>query len=163
MRAAAVVLTLALLGPGTASAACAGLDVLSCPVGKKQLDLCLTGEGLTYSFGPKGRPELVMTDPIRKVDYQPWSGVGRSIWDAVRFFNKGVSYEVWTSLDRLDENAVWEGGVIVSKGGETLAELQCARGSVRTDLYAVYEAKLVAGQCWNREMFAWQAAPCPED
>jgi hypothetical protein len=118
-------------------------------------------DGVSYSFGPKGRPEITLTSAIRDTDYQPWSGVGRAMWDAVRFTNQGTTYEVWTSLDRMAENAGWEGGVNVLKGEELLASPTCAPGSVRGDLGDIFDAKIDAGQCWNFDSFAWQDAPCP--
>ena len=153
-------LTLALCLP-SAALACPGDLLLSCPIGKKRLELCLDDATLTYSFGPAGRPELVLPTPIRDAAYQPWSGVGRAMWDAVSFQNKDITYEVWTSFDRLDETAVWEGGVNVLRGDALQASLTCAKGSVAGDLYPVMEAKLAAGQCWNRDAHHWQDQPCP--
>ncbi len=77
-----------------------GEILLSCPIGKKQLELCLTSQSLTYSFGPRGAPEITLTDAIRDVAYSPWPGVGGYIFDSVTFTNRGTSYEVWTSLER---------------------------------------------------------------
>jgi hypothetical protein len=160
MRALVLILALTLL-PLPALAQCPGQELLSCPIGKKQLELCLDADGVSYSFGPKGRPEITLATAIRDTDYQPWSGVGRAMWDAVRFTNQGTTYEVWTSLDRMAENAGWEGGVNVLKGEEMLASLTCAPGSVRGDLGDIFDAKTDAGQCWNFDSFAWQDTPCP--
>lgn len=156
----ALTLLLALL-PLPAFAQCPGAEVLSCPIGKKQLELCLTGESVTYSFGPAGKPEMQITTAITDTAYQPWSGVGRAMWDAVSFTNKGTTYEVWTSIDRLDPQAVWEGGVNVLKNGNPITSLECAKGTVRSDLTEIFAAKESAGQCWNFDSFAWQQAPCP--
>ncbi len=153
-------LILALLAPAAAGAACPGQVLLSCPIGKKQLDLCLTATSLTYSFGPRGAPELALTTPIAQAAYQPWPGVGSAIWDAVTFTNNGTGYEVWTSIDRNDPNATWQGGVNVLKGEALQAQLTCAPGSVSGDLTAIFAAKEAAGQCWSFDTLRWQTA-CP--
>jgi hypothetical protein len=90
MRALVLILALTLL-PLPALAQCPGQELLSCPIGKKQLELCLDADGVSYSFGPKGRPEITLATAIRDTDYQPWSGVGRAMWDAVRFTNQGTN------------------------------------------------------------------------
>ena len=156
-----ICLSLLLLAPIPAFADCRSTTVLSCPIGKKQLEVCLDHGTASYSFGPKSRPELALSQPLRDIGYQPWSGVGRAMWDAVTFRNDDTEYTVWTSFDRLEPGAVWEGGVTVERGGQTLAELRCAKGSVAGDLYAVMEAKQAAGQCWDRDSFAWLNTPCP--
>lgn len=153
-------LCLALCAPATAFAACPGEVLLSCPIGKKQLDLCLTSSAVTYSFGPRGAPELVLSSPLTEAAFQPWPGVGSAIWDAVSFTNKGTTYEVWTSLDRNTPNAVWEGGVNVLKGEALVAQLTCAPGTVQGELSAIFAAKEAAGLCWSHESFRWQTA-CP--
>lgn len=160
MRRAALALLFYAL-PAAATAACPGTIVLSCPIGKKQLEVCASSQTATYSFGPTGRPELTITTPYADLYYQPWSGVGRAMWDAVTFENNGTGYEVWTSLDRLEGNSQWEGGVNVLKGGKSIAQLTCAPGTAEGDLSAISEGKYAAGQCWNFDHFAWQDAPCP--
>ncbi len=156
-----LVLSLALLAPSAALAACPGEILLSCPIGKKHLELCLTPQSLTYSFGPKGAPEITLTDAIRDVVYNPWPGVGSAIWDSVVFTNRGTAYEVWTSFDRDPENTVTEAGINVLDGEDLLAELACERGSVTNDLSRLWDAKEAAGQCYNREIQLWQDGGCP--
>ena len=146
--------------PATSFAACQGQTVLSCPIGKKQLEVCLHGGTATYSFGPKGRAELTLSSPIETLDYTPWNGIGRSIWEAVAFHNDGVSYEVWASVDRMADNPIYEGGVNVLRGDALVAQLSCDKGSKVSDLDPLYQAKRAAGQCWNHETFEW-GPPCP--
>jgi hypothetical protein len=98
-----------------AQAACQGDEAFSCQVGKKTLEICYWKGMLTYRFGPEGKPELTLNEPLETVDFMPWPGIGRAIWDSVVFENKGVAYEVWSSFDKLDENAVMEGGVNVMR------------------------------------------------
>lgn len=157
---ATLLVALALPAAGLAAPVCEGTRLLSCPIGRKELDLCLTTTALRYSFGPAGAPELVLTTPIAEAAYQPWSGVGGSIWDAVAFPHRDITYEVWTSLDRNDPGAIWQGGVNVLQGESLLAELTCAPGTVQGDLTAIFTAKEAAGQCWSHDAFRWQTT-CP--
>ena len=159
MRAA---LLLALLAAPAASpvwAACPGDTVFSCPIGKKTLEICNAKGLLTYTFGRRaGKPELIISEPLETVAYTPWPGIGRAIWDAVAFENEGVTYEVWSSFDKIDENAVLEGGVNVMEGDKTLATLTCNKGSVVYSLDAISDLKAGIGQCWDFDNRAWTTA-----
>ena len=110
--------------PLRADAGCAGQLVMGCTIGKKELSLCLTSAGLTYQFGPAGRPEISLTRPLAVLDYQPWPGVGFDIWEQVSFSNDRVRYEVWSSAPR-DAAGVASGGVNVVEGERVLAALTC--------------------------------------
>lgn len=143
-----------------AAATCPGESLFRCEIGSKRLEVCLEGQSVTYRFGPDGRPEMELTTPLRQTAYQPWPGVGRAIWEAVSFTNRGTTYEVWTSFDRLDPEARPEGGVNVMNGDALAAQLDCRPGSMTAGLDRLYGAKEAIGQCWNRERQAWTAAPC---
>lgn len=151
MRAA---LLLALLA-APASAACQGDEAFSCTIGKKTLQVCYWKGALIYSYGREGKPELTIAQPLETAAYTPWPGIGRAIWDSVAFQNEGVTYEVWTSFDKLDEQAVLEGGVNVMQGDTTLASLTCDKGSVAHSLDPIMDLKSGIGQCWNPEAQAW--------
>ena len=152
MRAA---LLLALLAATPAHAACQGDEAFSCRIGKKTLDVCYWKGMLTYRFGPEGRPELTLNERLETVDFMPWPGIGRAIWDSVVFENDGVTYEVWSSFDKMDENAVMEGGVNVMQGTETLATLTCNKGSVGRGLEGLSDLKAGIGQCWDYDSRTW--------
>lgn len=147
-----------------AGAACPeGAEVLvSCTLkgGAKQLDTCLIGDHAMYRYGPTGAvPELDLLHPVTDVDMEPWPGVSRTIWEAVRFANKDVIYEVYYSIERDPEATEMSGGVTVLRGEETLASLACDPGSVTSGGYSLplYEAKQAAGQCWNTSEFRWKS------
>lgn len=151
MRAA---LLLALLAT-PAHATCQGDEALSCQIGKKTLEVCYWKGMLTYSFGPEGKPELFLNEPLETVAYTPWPGIGRAMWDQVAFQNDSVTYEVWSSIDKMDENAVMEGGVNVMQGDQTLASLTCDKGSVAQGLDAISDLKAGIGQCWDMGTQTW--------
>jgi len=151
MRAA---LLLALLGT-PASAACQGNEAFSCTIGEKTLQVCLWKGALIYGFGRINQPELTIAEPLETVAYTPWPGIGRAIWESVAFQNEGTTYEVWSSFDKMDENAVLEGGVNVLKGEQTLATLTCDKGSVGHGLDVISDFKAGIGQCWDMETRSW--------
>lgn len=151
----AIALIPLLIAPVTAHAACQGETALSCDIGAKHLELCVEGGNLRYAFGPKARPEIVLNTTIPSVDYTPWNGIGRSVWEAVRIHNDDVVYEVWSALDRLDEAGEWQAGVNVLQGETVLAELACAPGFIAPDFYTIYTAKEAQGLCWNFDSESW--------
>jgi hypothetical protein len=157
-------LSLALLAPAPALAACPGEVVFSCPVKARTLEVCIDAGQAHYAFGPPGKPDLSISEGLATLDFQPWPGIGRTIWQSVRFHNQDVDYEVWSSIDKpMDETdePVWHGGVTVTRGDETLADLTCTAPPDPPFLDALFDAKVAAGQCWNFDTRAWQAAPCP--
>lgn len=152
----ALLLTLVLL-PSAAFADCApGNEIFSCKIGKNILEICDTGAALAYSFGKPGNPDLTLTEPIETVDFTPWPGIGGAIWENVTFYNKGYSYEVWTSIQRDPQDTSGRsGGVTVMNGEKTQATLTCDQGTASQSLDVIYDLKQRAGQCWNFETKAW--------
>lgn len=150
-------LALCLFVPGAALADCAGETVLSCPIGPKRLEVCLSAGDLLYRFGPSGAPELALSVPLVRADFRPWPGVGSAIWDELAFHNAGIDYVVWTAIERHD-GAVRRAGVSVMQGGRELAMLECDPGRVTGDLGVLYDAKEAAGQCFDLGDRRWKAA-----
>jgi len=149
------------LAAGPVLAACPGETVLSCQIGRKALEVCLVQGAVTYAFGPAGAPEITLSSPVESVAYTPWNGIGRAIWETVAFENRGVTYEVWTSLDKMVPGAATQAGINVLDGASLVAQLTCTPGTVDGAIDRLYPAKEATGQCWNHATFAWQAAPCP--
>ncbi len=151
-------------------AACApGQDArFHCSVkgGAKLVEVCHGGGVTQYSFGAAGKPaELALNDPIETLDYTPWNGIGRSIYEEVAFANGDYLYTVYAAYDRLvegDDADRLSGGVVVTKADQTLAQLECDAGSISHQLDAYYDDKLNAGQCWNFETFSW-SSDCPSN
>ncbi len=152
--------------PATAQAACPGETFLSCTVGNgKHVEVCIqpgdsAGKGsFTYTFGPKGAPELSLSVPMSAGTVTPWSGVGRSIWASVSFPNDGYDYEVWHGFDRLDEDAGLEAGVNVLQAEKLVASLTCTGGEI-APVFTLEDTMESAGYCWNREASRWQRGDC---
>jgi hypothetical protein len=99
-----------------AAATCIGDPILTCTIGSKTLSLCLGDETATYSFGPAGSPELILSRPIREVDYIAWSGFGRYPTNKVVFSNHDYSYVITSGYDRHEDGdrpyevATFDGG-----------------------------------------------------
>jgi hypothetical protein len=152
MRAALLLLALA---ASPVRAACQGDEAFSCQIGAKRVEVCSWKGMLTYSFGPEGKPELSLNEPLETVAFTPWPGVSSSIWETVAFRNKGYSYEIWTSVERdPDSTEPRAGGVRVLQGEKTVAELDCDKGTA-TPMDTLYDLKDGIGQCWNMEAQAW--------
>ncbi len=166
------VLTTALaLSASMASAECpAGQDVfMSCQIEGRQtvLSVCLGPELATYSYGPKGGPaELTLSEPLTSLEYTPWPGVGRAIWEEVAFTNGPYRYTVSAGFDRMfgdeteaDHPTPYFGGVIVQRDDAVLAELTCDRRLTNFGAFGgdpIYEAKTAAGQEWDSREGVWR-------
>ena len=114
---------LAILLPGPALADCAEDTFVSCTIKGKPLDVCVQGDRVTYAYGRAGARELELSEPLSALTLQPWSGVGRSIWEGLSFRNAGYTYEAYLSFDRLNPDGAMEGGVSVLKGDDLVAQL----------------------------------------
>ena len=136
--------------------------LLSCSfeAGAKTLNVCLAEGNPTYEFGQTGAsPDLSLAPDLLDVDYRPWPGVGRALFEELTFYNAGYSYMVYSIFDRLDENAVMEGGIIVSQGNTELAQLECDPGSGTAGIDRLFNAMQSRGQCWDHAQHLW--GPCP--
>ena len=152
-----VALLLAVLA-APAYAACQGDEAFSCQIGTKSLQVCYWKGMLTYTYGPEGKPELALNEPLETVAFTPWPGIGSSLWETVAFRNDGYTYEVWTSVERDPEaTEPRAGGVRVMQGDATAAELTCDRGTA-TPMDALYDLKDGIGQCWDLTSQTW--GPC---
>ncbi len=138
--------------------ACPGTVLFDCPIdaGAKRLTACLTADGVTYAFGRSGAaPELELNRPLDQIDYVPWNGVGRSLYESLTFRNKGYGYHVWSSVDRLDLEQPLTGGVVVFRGEKDLARLDCDVGQVEAAIDLLFEAKTSVGYCWDFANRLW--------
>ncbi|MGB3247397.1 MAG: hypothetical protein WBB25_22920 [Sulfitobacter sp.] len=132
-------------------------QVLHCDIRpSKPLTVCIGGGEASYAYGPVGAPELTMIQPLGQAQGTAWSGVGRAIWEEIVFFNNDVTYAVWVSLDRNGEEFPQDGGVLVSRGDQTLADLKCLEGTAEVTTFAISDGFEQAGLCWNRDAQRYQ-------
>ena len=139
---------------------------LSCEVGRsgKVLNVCFDDTIITYSFGRPGAPDLGLAETIADIDYTPWPGVGRSIWEEVRFENGEYSYITHAGFERMlgdetdeDNTDTHFGGVVVERGGDVIADLQCTPGTVDAPWgQELFLAKEAAGLTWDFGAREWQ-------
>lgn len=155
----------------SASAACAPGEqtFMSCAIdGRSEvLRVCFTETDVFYRFGaPNEVPDLALVSKVADVEYRPWPGVGRSIWETVRFQNDDYAYEVYAGFDRMfgdeteaDHPTPSFGGVRALRADMVLQELECRRDTVD---YAwgegLYDAKRALGLDWNDVDLRWQPA-----
>lgn len=121
----------------------------------------MQGGLVTYAFGPKGAPDLQISAAPGDLGYLPWNGIGTEMPEAVQFQSGDYTYEVWYSVRKMmDESEPLPppaGGVRVLQGDDLVADLACSAPPDIYDLYLIYEAKLVAGQCYDWESQSWAA------
>jgi hypothetical protein len=158
----AVLLLFALATPSWA--ACPNeSEIFSCTIRGKPLQLCHWKGALIYNYGPVNRPELSIAEPLETVAFTPWAGIGRTMVDIVAFENEGVTYEVWTAMEKqLDETEPeprLQGGVTVLKGHDVLASLECDPGTPSIGLDVISGLKEDIGQCWDHGTQTWGACP----
>jgi hypothetical protein len=126
------------------------VQVLHCDIKPgKALKVCIGGGEASYEYGPIGKPELAMTQALGQVEGTPWAGVGRAIWEEIVFFNNDVSYAVWISIDRGVVPDPMKGGVLVTRGDQTLANLHCLDGTADVSTFAISDGFEQAGFCWD--------------
>ncbi len=155
MRAALLLAGLAAAAASPGWTACQGDEAFSCQIGAKRVEVCYWKGMVTYSFGRKGKPELTLGEPLETVAFTPWPGIGSSLWETVAFQNEGYTYEIWTSVERDPEaTEPRSGGVRVLQGDQTVAELNCDRGTA-TPMDTLYDLKDGIGQCWDMETRSW--------
>ncbi|MCA0043017.1 hypothetical protein [Celeribacter litoreus] len=125
----------------------------------KEVTINVQAEGVSYAFGPPhAAPELQLERPYADVGVLPWNGVGRSIWEEIRIPNGDVTYAVWGSFDRMTEAHEVSGGIVVERGGEELARLDCAPSGVIYAPFSFSDVYEEAGYCWSFETERWQEA-----
>jgi hypothetical protein len=130
--------------------------VFSCKIKAQTLEICHGKGALTYTFGPEGKPDLSIAEPLETVDFTPWPGMGRYIWEAVAFRNAGFTYEVWSSVERgADATTGREAAVTVFEGDTEIARPVCDAGSITGSLDRIYDLKQSIGQCWDYKAKAW--------
>ncbi len=141
-------------------------EFMSCNIenSKNVLSVCFDDTNAYYSFGPQGRsPDLALSEPIEMIDYTPWPGVGRAIWESLTFRNDEYSYTVVAGFDRMFGDETEEdhptphfGEVQVKRDGETLVNLSCERGRTAFAWTPdIYEAKEAAGYEWDDRNQLW--------
>lgn len=149
------ILTITLLP--TLAAATEG-NFLTCKVGSKRLSLSIQDDQIIYKFGPPGKPELVLQEPVATVDYQPWNGRGSTDVYYVTFYNHSYSYTVAASTNYENyRNGIhyYDINIWVERDGKDLAILECDEQFAGDPLDPIPEAKYALGQCWNREQEQW--------
>lgn len=125
--------------------------------------VCLDDQVVTYSYGPiDGAPDLVLSDTVAHVDFEPWSGLGTAISETVTFYNGDISYEVGGGFDRPFSEEEMElgprrfGWIDVAQNGQSLSRLECIPDTVGFGWGGgVYDAKVAAGLVWDDYSKTW--------
>lgn len=157
-----------------ANAACSrGQQVFSsCEIDGQNTEVfvCFDKNIAIYTYGRIGeKPELTLSQTIKKLDFVPWSGMGRSIAESVIFHDGDFSYELVGGFSRRfndeenqDENSDPEaatrsfGWLDIARDGKPLKRLECVS---KTVTYAfgegIYDLKVAAGLKWDDRSKRW--------
>jgi len=155
-----------------ASAACLPDEqtFMACQIAEngKSLRVCFDDRTAFYRYGePDQAPDLALSEPIASLNYEPWSGVGRSIGELVSFENKGYTYDVFAGFERMFGDEEYEdiphrsfGGVRVSRDHAVAVELACDRQTVDFAWgEGLWSAKTNLGYSWNHRTREWVELP----
>ena len=134
------------------------------------LRVCYDEQAVHYRFGATGQtPDLALSSTIGAVDYTPWPGIGRSIWEEIRFENDGYRYAVHAGFERMFGDEEYEdvphrgfGGVNVTRGADEVevVTLDCDRASVDFGWDdTLFNAKTALGFVWDDRTRMWTANP----
>ncbi|MEC7764035.1 MAG: hypothetical protein VX874_19180 [Pseudomonadota bacterium] len=114
--------------------------------GAKAVEVCdmIEADEARASYGffrPGAAPEMSIEVDMASLYVEPWSGMGGTIWETVKFFAEdGVhAYQVWYSGDRAAGDEV-SGGLNVYNGNDVIASMDCDPGSLSHDIPALIEA-----------------------
>ncbi|WP_417794575.1 hypothetical protein [Terasakiella pusilla] len=146
-----------------------------CPIGQEaftscqiegrntEVSVCFDDQVATYRYGPTGgAAELQLSETIERVDFEPWSGSGVSIFESVTFYNGDYAYNVGGGFDRpfSEEEMQQEqrrfGWVEVTESGEHAVSLECIPETVSYGFGGgIHDIKVAAGQSWDSYSFTW--------
>lgn len=125
--------------------------------------VCFDDQVTTYSYGPiGGAPDLFLSQSTERVDYEPWSGLGKAISESVTFYNGDYAYDVGGGFDRPFSEEEMHlpirrfGWVEVTESGAHAASLECIPDTVSYGFGGgIYDVKVAAGLRWDEESFTW--------
>lgn len=143
---------------------------LSCKIEDrpKYLQVCFDEQAMYYTFGPQNGPaELTLSETYDTLDYTPWPGVGRAIWESVSFTNQDFTYTVYGGFDRMfgdetedDHPHPHFGSLTVTQGEQTIAELTCDRTTTTFSWpEEIFGHKEAAGFEWDYSESSWKPRP----
>lgn len=137
----------------------------SCQIDGRNTEVfvCFDEQVATYSYGPiGGAPELFLSAPINRVDFEPWSGLGTAISESVTFYNGDYGYDVGGGFDRPFSDADMQrpirrfGWIEVTQSGIPAASLACIPETVTYGFGGgLIDAKVAAGLTWDSYSLTW--------
>lgn len=137
-----ILATTALITSTGVSAKCAedSKTLFFCMTAKgKQIEVCDAGKTIDYTFGkPQEKPEIALKVPRSQAATHQWAGIGRHISYSVDIPNGNTTYNVFWSLDRLNEQQdSIEAGVNVMIHDQLAATVACSGKNIINHLEGV--------------------------
>ncbi len=107
----------------------------------------------------KTSPERTLSNPLDAPGFTPWPGVSRTIWDVVEFVNDEITYQVFTSTERIPEDdargPTRTDAIVVMREGEVLADFRCAPDTVDGSVDLLFDHLTAHGMCFDLEARTW--------
>jgi len=94
--------------------------------GDKKVEVYDNATEISYSFGPKDKPDIAFSIPRGKTKITPWDGMGRFMNNSIDIpSGTNVVYQVVWATDRDDADHQDASGVTVLIGGIQKASIKC--------------------------------------
>ena len=91
----------------------------------KRIELCDAGKAISYSFGKSAsKPEIAISVARNTALISEYQGFGRYMTTAVAIPNGNTEYQVFFSVDKLEDHKI-ESGVHVSINDKHVATIHC--------------------------------------
>ncbi|WOE32277.1 MULTISPECIES: hypothetical protein [unclassified Acinetobacter] len=90
----------------------------------KTIKLSTKKNSISYSFGQKGSPDLLISIPKSKASTYQWQGFGRYENYAINVPNGNTTYRVFHGFDKINQTI--EAGVEVIQNGNLLVTIYCS-------------------------------------
>lgn len=125
--------------------------------GTKIVTVCGAQGQARYRFGRKNKvPDLTLQRNLKDI-YVPWMGTGRFMSENITFVNRDVSYRVYSSLDRLNEDLELQAGIDVIVSDQIIASLTCDTDSIQGGISEASNLLEMEGSCWDYYIEKWGA------
>ncbi len=135
-----------------------GLPVHACDTGvifacdlkpNGHISLCLHEKLVTMDLATDGK-NIVASEPLSTVDYQPWNGIGSTDVAVVTFDVDGQKFDVASGRDTMGEGSRELWSVSVWQDTDDDQGSECKTTFAADVLTTLGDGKRLIDQCWSR-------------
>lgn len=99
---------------------------------------------------------IAASSAIEMVDLTPWLGFGRNTGSILTLAIDDGTVDLFSSFDTRSTDPKWHAGANLFYAGQFKAQYLCVETFEGDWLDPVFDAKINAGQCWDRESESWK-------